>query len=418
MEQGRFWSLLATGFGLLVAAVILAFTFHFKRYVSHPWAELPPTDISANEDHPTADFVSENLNKAAKANHVIPGLVLRVLTLYSREDEPTTIYLLEGTLNGKDIGPSAPWSDQKLPPLPVNPWHHLQAPLLFVSSVDRYRVGGGRIGKWVTIGCGIQRVDELKAMTEGTERLDPCQGAYKNALGISWVADMAIYTTGHFAHIYHCSEAIYQKSKCIEQAVDSGFGQLFTNDLPKVERRGTAAVVIPAIGTHRPGNPLSKEDFYDTLTDHLYDALNDQNPLPRTIYLLVWTRESWLDVRDALTVNISNLYDRWVTRNANYVESEPTATPIVGVLGGLGLLLLSVALIPPLRRLRDLNLLVSGPLASTVIGWGLASLGIAAVTHAFLSWIWWDLGVSVLIGFFCGPVLRMSRLFDGGAHSS
>jgi hypothetical protein len=163
---------------------------------------------------------------------------------------------------------------------------------------------------------------------------------------------------------------------------------------------------------------LSKDDFYEDVASHVYDALKNQDRLPAAIYLQVWSKDPqpWMTTSNAINTSISNLIDRWRAVNASPSLAQPAPTPlapVIGVLGGLGLMLLGVALIPPLRGWRDLRLVVSGPLTSTLVGWTLASLGVAAVTHTFLfTLVWWDLGVSVLIGSFCGPLLRMSRLFD------
>jgi hypothetical protein len=287
MTGKRWWQLATTGSVLVVIATVLAFTFDFKKYVRHPWAvpATPPPRArlvaSETSDFSTADFIAAMLLTKTQKHRLLEGSRLRIATLFSREDEPTAMYVLEGTLNKAKLDPSASWAQ-------------LTGPLMIVNSVDRHKSGRGGIGENVAIGCAVKSVDELKVMAEGDERIDPCRGDYAQEGHIAWVADMAIYTSGRYRRIYHCSSAAYRESACLREAVDSGFGQLFTKGLPRIEKSGLAGVLIPAIGTSRPrGNPsLSKDEFYEALANAIYAALDKKYPLPRSIYFMVWSKDA------------------------------------------------------------------------------------------------------------------------------
>ena len=163
MDPRRKWGIAAIGITLIALTGVLAiFVLDFKAYAPHPWT-MPTAQTLENSDLSTADFIERALSQATSpSGRLREGAQIRLTTLYSRDDEPTTIYLLEGTLNPSTIDPPGVWS-------------HLTGPLMIVNPVDRRKTALGGIGSSIVAGCMVLSVSELEAMTEGDERIDPCE---------------------------------------------------------------------------------------------------------------------------------------------------------------------------------------------------------------------------------------------------
>lgn len=327
------------------------------------------------------------------------GGIAAVARFHRRDGSKTTIYVVEGKFDPATIDPS-------------NAWSSLQgAPLAIVSDVDENGVATNGIGRAIASGCHTSSPATPIAL--GTFQFTPCHAPYQLRTHIDEVADAYVVPHDFSNGVSpECNSANIEANvtKCVGLNVSSALDDIFTS---LYNHRDIHGIIIPAIGTGY--GRLSKKAFYGYLREDISTALRYDHYLPDYIYLQVYRQDSakWSVTNTAISGALASLVKDW--NKWDHSSADPTWTPLIGVLGGFGLLLLVVAIFPSVIRYEQLNLgvLGAGSIVVLLIGWLLSALGLAAVVRPFLpANLPYEVVVGFLIGFFTGPILRSARVVE------
>jgi hypothetical protein len=327
------------------------------------------------------------------------GAVAGVAELHRRNGSTTNIYVIEGEFDANSIDPSDTWKSLR------------GAPFAIVSDVDESGTAKNGVGEAIARGCRTTPPSTIIAL--GTFQPVSCHDPYAKQVHITEVAEAYVVPNG----ATNSGEAPCDKQTlaispetCVGQSVSDALADIFTDLYRHPNIHG---IIIPAIGTGYGG--LRKKLFYRYLEADISTALKRDLYLPDYIYLQVYRKDKagWTTTSNAVSRALAALINDW--NSEDHSTSDPGWTPIVGVLGGFGVLLLVVAIAPALISYEQLNLAIlgSGSIIILLMGWLLSALGLASVVRPFLpANLVVEMVVGFLVGFLTGPILRALRILE------
>ena len=383
---------------LLLATVGTAYLLNMN--MAETWAAVPGgSGVNVKRQ------VLQQLASATVDGVVLKGASLKLLTLRAPDRNRVDIHVAEADFLESTIDGSERWD-------PV-----LLGDAILVNSVDEFHRNNGGMSKSIARGCGLKSMNPDPDRADHADQIgdvtfEACQGPY-SSVGIGHVANVALIVwrddkgRGRCRDVAHVetvgtSDDGYSADPTYASCISGWIGYAMSDLLiRRAEVESPSTVLIPALGTGTGGvPPEATYQAYRRVIEDLLALSEASSSLPDNLVLLLWrgwSPDQWAAHQIAIANLVSELHNRWAMRAVKYRQIAPLAT-LLGVLSGLIVLALAITIWrgDALGRLRCMAEL---QLAMTLIGWGLAALGLVAVLQATIGLV---LRASWLTNFFLG----------------
>jgi hypothetical protein len=367
--------------GLLLAAIFVAIQLHSEQLTT--WATVPEgSGVNVKREVlGRLTVVTDTLGK------VKPGAKVHLLSMLGAARNRIDLFLAEADFSRQTIEGADQWRDL------------LIGETVLVNSVDEYRRNNGASSEIIAAGCRLTSLKEGidKPHQIGDVFLEPCNGPYRTT-GISHVADVAIVVWADEDGRPRCKKKQARDRSVLAENFNtpdpeyasciSGWTAYALSDLfgQRPEAEDSRTIVIPSIATGVGEVP--PEAFYQAVRKTVEEMLSSPEAsenLPDRLILLLWRNwkaDEWTNHQIAIANLVSELHNRWRAKAAKFQQVGALAS-ILGILVGLIAVVLVTALssVAVPRRLRDMD---EKQLAITLVGWGLAALGLITVLQSLL----------------------------------
>jgi hypothetical protein len=249
-----------------------------------------------------------------------------------------------------------------------------------------------------------------------------CRGPYKE-FGVSSVANIALVTYSVAHQTVQPCELRFPEiagdpyQQCLKDMVTSGLRDYFRKT--RVELKAVPdVVVIPAIGTGI--GHLHKLQFYSALCGVLQEEMEQQAPLPGSIYLLVYRadRVDWEDTRFAIQNNVGALINTWNDKPHDRMQYN-TAMLSAGATFLIGIISLCFAFVESTRGwLTENEILTPVRYIQVCAGWMASTYALINITQAVApTGAIVNIGLGATMTFVSWFLLMSKRRFEAAAVS-